>query len=84
MNRTQPVTADKAKPEVKQIYDGISKKLGRLPNIFQHMGNSPAVLEGYLGLLVEVILVISATLFTNYFNHITDPALDFPPAPPLN
>lgn len=28
--------------------------------------------------LVEIILVININMFTNYFNHITDPKIDFP------
>lgn len=34
--------------------------------------------------LVEIILVISINIFTNYFNHITDPAIDFKVAPSLS
>lgn len=34
--------------------------------------------------LVEIILVISLNMFTNYFNHITNTELDFPQAPNLN
>lgn len=33
--------------------------------------------------LVEIILVIMQNMFTNYFNHITDPKIDFPLAPEL-
>ena len=33
--------------------------------------------------IAEIILVISLNLFTNYFNHITDPKIDFPLAPNL-
>jgi uncharacterized peroxidase-related enzyme len=178
MTRVQPVTPEKAKPELNEIYQGIQKNIGKIPNIFQNMGNSPAVLKGYLGLsdamshtslskplqemialtvseanqcgyclaahstiahsagvadqditqarqalskdaktqailgfakdvvekkgqlndqdiaalkkagvndteIVEIILAISLTMFTNYFNHITDPKIDFPVAPKL-
>ena len=34
--------------------------------------------------LVEIILLVSLNTFTNYFNHITATAIDFPPAPPLH
>lgn len=34
--------------------------------------------------LVEIILVIIVNIFTNYFNLITDPKIDFPLAPSLN
>ena len=33
--------------------------------------------------LVEIILSITVNLFTNYFNLITDPKIDFPQAPEL-
>jgi len=50
MSRVQPVTADKAKPAVQEIYKALEKKMGKVPNIFLNMGNSAAVLKGYLGL----------------------------------
>lgn len=178
MSRVNPISPDKASADVKEIYKQLEKKLGRIPNIFQNMGNSFAVLLGYLGLeeaisktsldpkireqmaliiaqinhcqyclsahtviakhsglpeqdilqarhglakdpktqailkftatvvnqkgkatnqdvaslkaagvtdteLVEIILVITMNLFTNYFNLITDPKVDFPEAPQL-
>jgi uncharacterized peroxidase-related enzyme len=178
MTRVQPVTKDKASPEVAAIYSTIEKNLGKVPNIFQNMGNSAALLKGFLGLseaaghtsldaklreeialivaesnhcnyclsahsamahaagiaqqeildarhgkssnpkknailafakvvvekkghvsdsdvaalkaagiddkeIVEIILVIMVNMFTNYFNHITDPKIDFPVAPKL-
>lgn len=173
MTRVQSISVEKATPEVKGMLEGIQKKMGKLPNIFQNMGNSPAVLKAYLDLsgaagstsfsptlreqialvvgqanhcnyclsahsaiakaaglteeqilqarkghsqvskeeailhfakaviekkgemtasevetlkkagvtdkeLVELILLISFNIFTNYFNHITDPVIDFP------
>lgn len=178
MDRVTPITKEKASPAVKDIYQNIEKKLGRIPNIFLNMGNSPAVLQGYFALndaadktslspklreqialvvsqtndcnyclsahsaiakstdlnedsilqarkgesqdpktqailrfaktvvekkghlsntevemvkavgvndteLVEILLVINLTMFTNYFNHITDPKIDFPIVPEL-
>jgi uncharacterized peroxidase-related enzyme len=178
MSRVNPISSDKASPEVKKIYQDFEKKLGRIPNIFLNMGNSLAVLKGYIGLneavnqssldpklreqialivgqtnhcnyclsahtaiakgigladdeimqarqgtaqdpkskailkfaktivdnrgnvtnqdvaslkvagvndtqLVEIILVVIQNIFTNYFNHITDPHIDFPVAPEL-
>ena len=178
MARVNQVTPEKASAKLKDLYTGIQKKMGRIPNIFLHMGNSPAVLEGYLNFsgaadhtslsaqlreqialtvsqanncnyclsahtviakgagladndiikarqgqaqdskaqavlkftkqvvegrgnlknqdiaslkaagvtdaeLVEIIFVITLTMFTNYFNHITDPTVDFPEAPKL-
>lgn len=32
--------------------------------------------------VVEIILVIMVNIFTNYFNHITNPPIDFPPVEP--
>lgn len=174
MTRVQSITLEKATPEVKGLLEGVQKKLGKLPNIFQNLGNSPTVLKAYLDLsgaagntsfspklreqialvvgqsnqcnyclsahsaigkatglsddqisaarkghakegakeeaiiqfaksvvekkgamsaaevealkkagvsdkeLVELILLISMNIFTNYFNHITDPVVDFP------
>lgn len=178
MSRVTPIPSEKASPKVKELYAAIQKKMGRVPNIFLNMGNSPAVLEGYLSFsdavnhtslnpklreqialtvgqanqcnyclsahtaiakgsgleeqeiiqarqghsqdsktqailkftkqvvdqkghlnnhdvaalkasgvtdteLVEMMMVISINMFTNYFNHITDPKIDFPEAAPL-
>lgn len=33
--------------------------------------------------IVEIIAVVSLNIFTNYFNHVADPAIDFPKAEPL-
>ena len=173
MTRVQPVTEEMATGEVKEIYAGIKKKMGKVPNIFLNMGNSAAALKAYLALadvlgqtnlspklrelialtvaeanqcgyclsahtaiaqgsgivekeilqarkgestddktraillftklvvdkkghvddgdvaalkaagvsdgeLVEIIVAINMNMFTNYFNHITDPKIDFP------
>lgn len=50
MPRVNPVTKEKAQNEVKEIYSSLEKKMGKVINIFQNMGNSPAVLKGYLAL----------------------------------
>lgn len=48
MNRLNPVKPENATGKTKELFDGINKKLGRVPNVFQLMGNSPAALEAYL------------------------------------
>jgi uncharacterized peroxidase-related enzyme len=48
MNRINAITPENASGKTKELFDGIKGKLGRVPNVFQLMGNSPAVLEGYL------------------------------------
>lgn len=174
MSRVQTYDPKDVKnPETKALLEGIQKKLGKVPNIFRNMANSPAVLQGYLAMneavnhtsftpdfreeialtvaqannchyclsahtaiakslkvpeadilkarkgeaqdpkrdailhfvkhmvdkkghlpeeeinelkakgitdqeLTEIVLIVSFSLFTNYFNHITDPAVDFP------
>ncbi|CAF23872.1 carboxymuconolactone decarboxylase family protein [Candidatus Protochlamydia amoebophila] len=179
MTRISPITKEEANQNITQIYSGLEKKMGRVLNIFQNMGNSEAALKGYLGLseaasqtslspklreqlalvvgqtndcqyclsahtvsaklaglqekdilesrlghsqdkkteailtfaktiverraqvsdqdieklksagisdqeIVEIILVVVLNIFTNYFNHITDPQIDFPFAPKIN
>lgn len=178
MSRISQVTPENAQNETKAFYSTIQSKLGAIPNIFQFMGHSPAVLQGYFSLddaasktslppklrelialtvgqsndchyclsahtaigkksglndqqilqarkydsedpktkailhfahevvakrglvtdndvktlqqvgvtekeLVEIILVITLNMFTNYFNHIIDPKIDFPLAPKI-
>lgn len=48
MPRLKTVTPDQAQGEVKELYAGVEKKLGRVINIFQGMGNSAAALKAYL------------------------------------
>lgn len=33
--------------------------------------------------IFETLTVVTLNLFTNYFNHVADPAIDFPQVPPL-
>ena len=179
MSRVNPIKVEDAKGEVKEIYQDLQKKMGKVINIFQNMGNSPLVLKSFLDLseaanqtslspklreqialvvgqtnhcpyclsahstlakgaglndqeilkarhaeaqepkdqailkfakqvvenrgnvsnqdiaslkaagindseLVEIILLVIVNIFTNYFNLITDPKIDFPVAPELH
>jgi uncharacterized peroxidase-related enzyme len=178
MPRIKPVAVAEAKGEIKEIYQDLEQKMGKVINIFQLMGHSATTLKGFLNLseaanhtslppqlreqialivgqanhcqyclsahtalakglgmnepdilkarrgesidlkgqailqfaslviekrgnvtdqnvtdlkaagvteaeLVDVILVIVVNIFTNYFNLITDPKIDFPQAPEL-
>lgn len=46
--RIQPVDTESATGATKEVLDAVKAKLGRVPNIFQLMGNSPAAVKGYL------------------------------------
>lgn len=178
MSRLKPVRIEEAKGEVKDLYQTLEKKMGKVINIFLNMGNSATTLKGFLNLseaaehtsfspklreqialivgqtnqcnyclsahtavakklglsepdilkarhgesqdpknqailtftqqvvekrghvsdqevsdlkaagisdaeLVEIILLISVNMFTNYFNLITEPKIDFPIAPEI-
>ena len=48
MSRIDAISPDAATGELKTIYDDMKSKLGKVPNIFQHMGNSPAALTAFL------------------------------------
>lgn len=48
LNRVSPVTPEQAGPEVKEIYNHLSRSMGKVLNIFQNLGNSPAALTGFL------------------------------------
>jgi alkylhydroperoxidase family enzyme len=50
-----PIPAEKATAEVKEIYDGLAKKPGRVPNIFAVMAHRPAALKSFLSLYKTVI-----------------------------
>src|SRR6476659_3008008 len=43
---SQQQSPEKSKP----LLDAVKSKLGSVPNLFRIVGNSPAALEGYLGL----------------------------------
>lgn len=50
MPRIQPVQPDHAQGKAKDLLAAVKAKLGGTPNIITTMAQSPAVLEGYLGL----------------------------------
>ena len=50
MNRLAALNPASATGQSKQLFDGIQAKLGMVPNMMRTMGNSTAVLEGYLNL----------------------------------
>lgn len=50
MTRLQALNPETATGTTKELFNGIEKKLGMVPNMMRTMGNSAAVLEGYLNL----------------------------------
>lgn len=50
MPRIKPLSNDVASPESKELFGEVRKKLGRVPNLMQSLGHSPAALGGYLSL----------------------------------
>ena len=50
MPRFQQIAPESATGKSKELLDAVKSKLGLVPNISRAMANSPAVLEGYLGL----------------------------------
>jgi uncharacterized peroxidase-related enzyme len=50
MNRIQQTDPTTATGKAKQLFDSVQKALGFVPNLMRVLGNSPAALEGYLGL----------------------------------
>lgn len=50
MSRIHQIAPDSATGNAKELLDAVHGKLGLVPNITRAMANSPAVLEGYLGL----------------------------------
>jgi uncharacterized peroxidase-related enzyme len=50
MTRLKPVSPESATGKTRELYGVIKGKLGVVPNMMQTMGNSPAFLQGYLGL----------------------------------
>jgi uncharacterized peroxidase-related enzyme len=50
MTRLNALNPDQASGKAKELFTAINGKLGMVPNMMRTMGNSPAVLEGYLNL----------------------------------
>jgi uncharacterized peroxidase-related enzyme len=50
MSRLPIPTRDDAPAASQPLLDAVGKQLGVIPNLFRLVGNSPAALEGYLGL----------------------------------
>ena len=48
MTRIQAVDPANATGRTKELFEQVQQKMGRVPNVFTLMGNSPAVLAGYL------------------------------------
>lgn len=48
MSRFRLIEPQQAAPNARDLLEGVQNKLGRLPNIFKAMANSPAVLTAYL------------------------------------
>src|SRR5258708_37122916 len=48
MSAVNPLPKEKAASEVHPIYDGVSKKFGKMPNIFGLMAHRPDVLAKFL------------------------------------
>lgn len=55
MSAVNPLPKDKAPSEVHGIYDALSKKFGKMPNIFGLMAHRPDVLGKFLPLYAAVI-----------------------------
>lgn len=47
-SRLKPVDINAASGSTKEVLDAVKAKMGRVPNIFQLMANSPAAVKGYL------------------------------------
>ena len=50
MTRLKALNPEEATGKTKELFDAIQGKLGMVPNMMRTMGNSPALLEGYLNL----------------------------------
>ena len=50
MARIEPLTIEAADPKAADLLGNVKSSLGMVPNTFGTMANSPALLEGYLGL----------------------------------
>ncbi len=57
MTRLKALNPETTTGKSKELFDGIQNKLGTVPNLMKTMGNSPAVLQGYLNLSGALLVV---------------------------
>ncbi|QDU89139.1 Alkyl hydroperoxide reductase AhpD [Pirellulimonas nuda] len=50
MPRLTQIVHEQASPQQAELFDAVKAKLGRVPNLFRALANSPAALRGYLDL----------------------------------
>ena len=50
-----PLPKEKAAPEVHEAYDGLTKRLGKVPNFFATMAHRPNVLNKFLALYGAIV-----------------------------
>jgi alkylhydroperoxidase family enzyme len=55
MSAIKPLTKEAANSEVHGVYDGMNKKLGKMPNFFGLMAHRPDVLAKFLPLYGAII-----------------------------
>lgn len=48
MPRIEAIDPKAAQGKTKQLFEAVGQKLGRVPNLFRTLGNSPAALQAYL------------------------------------
>jgi hypothetical protein len=48
MATISPVSEERAAAEVKPVYEGLKKNLGKVPNFFAMMAHKPEVLKAFL------------------------------------
>lgn len=55
MSVVNPIPSEKASAELKPVYDSLSKKFGRMPNIFAVMAHRPNVLKTFMPFFAAVM-----------------------------
>ncbi len=55
MSVVNPISSEKAPADLKDIYAGLTKQFGRMPNFFGVMAHRPAVLKNFLSLYGAVL-----------------------------
>ncbi len=55
MAPVSPVTKEKAPPEVRETFDVLAKKVGKVPNFYAMMAHRPNVLKNFLPLYSAVL-----------------------------
>lgn len=80
MSRITAIDPATATGKNSELFAAVKSKLGMVPNLMRTFGQSPTVLEAYLGFsgTLATGAQVALNILTNYTNNVAQTAVDFP------